>query len=747
MWNMHTKLEDRSPLIFGLLILLLLFWSAYDYGGRYLHVQTLAQVLSGGLIFWSARRFQYPLTFQALKAYPLLGATLLWFLGIALSFTFSANQLASLEEMARLAMYFGLSICSYLWLQQIPTAEQRKVYLEYALRSLVAIGLIMAGLGWIFTTQSQTLAGTFARTNDLAGYLLLMVPLAVGGFFHNTRTLWRSYYGLSSVILIISLISTNSRTSWIAMVMALLTLSLVYRQHIFHKKSMLPLGLIGLIVVAGIALNWQTLGPRLSTLTHLSILKENATSWRLQLLTGAWDMFRARPVLGQGIGTYGIVLPEYMRSAGFYSVNPHNYYLQILAETGIVGGICFLVWLFSLLKAVLRKANPYSLSLGCALMASLIHIAFDIDWSVSAIPLLFFTLTGLSLSPIAKHVYAEVEYVPYVQVGRTLLALFGLALVVVPSLNYFSANAYLESIQAQNRNDIDTAQQKIRYAMMLAPWPSGKHFHAQASFYRAQQQPAQALLSSLKSIQLDPHNARYYRVPSQILLQDNDPGNDAQAAQLLERRLELNPYRHPEVYGELAEVYWRFLKQPEKAREVYQQGLAAFSENDLARYEKYTPADRYEVFMLWQGLAALDAHQGDMAHADVIHQQTQAILKAAHRDAYISAGSPTPTAAIESYWQAIEANNPALRQRVVHAEAPFKHPPAGVFDTVPLYRRAERGLDHALLQYQLKTTAAAQAAGAPQFLWFETQLVADTQGWKLIAHRPIDKSTVFFFED
>ncbi len=744
MWNMNTNLTQRSTFAFGLVLLFLLFWSAYDYGGRYLHVQTLSQVLSGGLILWCARRFDYPHSYQHLKAYPLLWTSLLWLGSFALSFVFSVNPLASLEEIARLLMYVSVSVCAYLWLQQFDTADMRQKALEYAMRCVVAMGLVIVGFGWFLQTQAHSLAGTFYRTNDLAGFLLLLCPLALGGFFINTQSRWKAYYGLSGFILWVSLISTNSRTSWMAMLCSLLLVAIAYRRQILTKRGGIVLGLLATLLVGALALNWGALAPRVSSLTQLTILKENATSWRVHLLAGAWQMFKARPVLGYGPNTFGLVLPQYMTAAGYFSINPHNYYLQTLAETGLIGALCFLGWLGTLGRGILKRSNPYSIPLGAALLASLIHIGFDIDWSVTAIPLLFFSLAGLALSPTSKQVFSPLNYLPYSHVSRVLLACTGATLVLVPSLNYFSAQAYVKSVQAQSAGDLSAAQTHIQRAIQLAPWPSARHYHAQAKLYVAQQEKERALVSGLRALQLDAHNANYYRLPSEILLASPKPEHREQAIALLERRLVLNPYRHPSLYTELAEIYWRVLDQPERAQALYKKGADVFSEKNLARYESYTPSDRYELFMLLQSFAAFQEKQGQTTQARSLQDQAQEVLQNTPQDRYILSGIKTPTQAIEQYWQSIAEENGIKRKATLHPEADFGHPPGGIFEATPDYQRAERGISDARLQYKIKTTAEVQASrGAPPFLWFETELAADAAGWKIVTHQNIKSSRVF----
>ena len=65
----------------------------------------------------------------------------------------------------------------------------------------------------------------------------------------------------------------------------------------------------------------------------------------------AKDMFLDRPLFGYGVGSYNI----YCNNMGYFSgaLHAHNIYIQMLAETGIVGFMLFMVaFISSLLKTV-----------------------------------------------------------------------------------------------------------------------------------------------------------------------------------------------------------------------------------------------------------------------------------------------------------------------------------------------------------------------------------------------------------
>ena len=101
-----------------ILIGLLLFWSVMDYGGRYLHVQALAQVISGGiLLLLVLEQIRHP-RLRWMNNYPVFLPACFWFVAWALAWVFSVNRLASLEELLRLLMYLSLPAVLFVMIKQ-----------------------------------------------------------------------------------------------------------------------------------------------------------------------------------------------------------------------------------------------------------------------------------------------------------------------------------------------------------------------------------------------------------------------------------------------------------------------------------------------------------------------------------------------------------------------------------------------------------------------------------------------------
>jgi hypothetical protein len=118
----------------------------------------------------------------------------------------------------------------------------------------------------------------------------------------------------------------------------------------------------------------------------------------------AGQMLASSPVLGTGLDTFGELQPQYLGSV-FHLYYAHNDYMQLLAETGLVGG-CLAAGLAAVLIARGRRfrrqarvpdrlldAGPWA-----SLAALALHSAFDWNLHVPANAYLAAVIAGLALS-------------------------------------------------------------------------------------------------------------------------------------------------------------------------------------------------------------------------------------------------------------------------------------------------------------------------------------------------------------
>ncbi len=101
---------------------------------------------------------------------------------------------------------------------------------------------------------------------------------------------------------------------------------------------------------------------------------------RLAFWRAAADMWRDRPWLGIGIGNYQVAYPRFSLPKWRMALgHAHNYYLNIAAETGLVGLLAYLVlWgtaLWQTAWAARTARDPYVKALALGALGALVHVS------------------------------------------------------------------------------------------------------------------------------------------------------------------------------------------------------------------------------------------------------------------------------------------------------------------------------------------------------------------------------------
>jgi O-antigen ligase len=120
-----------------------------------------------------------------------------------------------------------------------------------------------------------------------------------------------------------------------------------------------------------------------------------------------WRLFLDHPVIGTGLGTLEMVFPPYdSLYDGKVVDHAHNDYLEALAETGVVGGLCCAWFLGVVLLHSLKGLAELGSSFGSALNLSgliacsgvLVHSLVDFNLHIPANALLFFVSAHLAVA-------------------------------------------------------------------------------------------------------------------------------------------------------------------------------------------------------------------------------------------------------------------------------------------------------------------------------------------------------------
>ncbi len=253
--------------------------------------------------------------------------------------------------------------------------------------------------------------GTFRQPNPYAGYLGLVLPIAF------SLTLWglagsrppiadrrptrairftapyyllaTAYFLISFGLMLAALYASQSRGAWIGFAAAVVAVSLV--------RGGRTAALFGLVVaafaIAGAMGAFQALPPAIiqrfsDALTALGIPDIATTEVtnanfaaieRLAHWKAAIDMWRDHPWLGVGFGNYAVVYPAYAIGRWLDPLgHAHNYYLNVGAETGLIGFLAYgLFWLaaFGLGWMAARRSSGFQRAVAAGCVGVLVHLS------------------------------------------------------------------------------------------------------------------------------------------------------------------------------------------------------------------------------------------------------------------------------------------------------------------------------------------------------------------------------------
>ena len=251
--------------------------------------------------------------------------------------------------------------------------------------------------------------GPYANRNHFAGFAELVIPISLVPLVLGKvrRERW-FLVSLFAVVPIGALVLSASRGGIISFSVELgvLFLWLVLRRTV--GRHLLSGGAV--LLLAFLMVSWlgvEQLIERFSSLQSLEVTVGKRASMRAD----TWRIFLDHPWTGTGLGTLQLVFPAYETLYDGRIVNhTHNDYLEGLAETGIVGGLCcawFLgVLLFDSLQrlsqAVGAFASTVQLSALVACLGFLTHSLVDFNLHIPANALLFFLMANLAATEIRQ---------------------------------------------------------------------------------------------------------------------------------------------------------------------------------------------------------------------------------------------------------------------------------------------------------------------------------------------------------
>jgi hypothetical protein len=144
--------------------------------------------------------------------------------------------------------------------------------------------------------------------------------------------------------LVLAELATLSRSGLLGLAVGLLVLALPYRRFLLSARVLVPTAALGAIVAVVVG---QRAGFFEAVLRARTNVGGGSSRVHLELYELVPPVLQDHPLFGLGINTFSAY---YEFVTGKTNWGPHSYYIALLAETGIVGTLLFLVYLAYLFR-------------------------------------------------------------------------------------------------------------------------------------------------------------------------------------------------------------------------------------------------------------------------------------------------------------------------------------------------------------------------------------------------------------
>jgi O-antigen ligase len=326
---------------------------------------------------------------------------------LGLSFYPYATKIELLKAGAYLLVFF-------LAIESFETVKQWRSFVWF----LVTLGAFVAILAVVqyFTFQGKLYwfrvlppgvipFGPFVNHNHFAGFVELISPpglaMLLTGAVQRDKLPLLIFF---CVLPIGALALSTSRGGIISFLVEFVLLILLTRKKAEGSRQLWMAG--GLALVCLFLAIWLGLGGTVERFERLAN-GDLSRNRRISLYKDTWRIFHDHPWIGTGLGTLETVFPRYESYYdGLVVDHAHNDDLELLADTGLIGGMCLLGFIALLAwrgASNLRRAKSlagrslYSGALvACA--GALVHSLVDFNLHIPSNALLFLILAAATTS-------------------------------------------------------------------------------------------------------------------------------------------------------------------------------------------------------------------------------------------------------------------------------------------------------------------------------------------------------------
>jgi len=262
--------------------------------------------------------------------------------------------------------YFRIGVFScFIWY----LVDKDKSILTYFYNALILCfsALVIDGYIQYFTGENLLgfklkairVSSFFGDEFIMGSYLSRLFPLLFALFLIKQKQKYEIYFlGLLFILVDVLIFMSGERSAFFFLNLSTLFIIILIKEY---QKFRLGTFIIAIICIIFLSLNSSNLSNRMFIIpaTDMGLIKSSKettifTKVHDSHYRTAYKMFKAKPILGHGPKMFRVKCKDEKYATGMFpcSTHPHNFYIQLLAETGIVG----FLFLFSALIYVILTA-------------------------------------------------------------------------------------------------------------------------------------------------------------------------------------------------------------------------------------------------------------------------------------------------------------------------------------------------------------------------------------------------------
>ena len=202
-------------------------------------------------------------------------------------------------------------------------------------------------LSWVdqemFGEISTRVYATFDNPNVLGQYFIITIPLIFALFFLSEGMGQKLGWGAILATSFLCLIYTWSRGAWVGVMLGIMAFLLL------RDRRWIALGILAIAVMPFVLP--ESIMQRLLSIGNLG---DSSTAYRVSVWIASARMAMDFWALGVGFGSeaFASIYSVYALNGANFALHAHNFYLQLIADVGIVGLISYILIVMSALRDI-----------------------------------------------------------------------------------------------------------------------------------------------------------------------------------------------------------------------------------------------------------------------------------------------------------------------------------------------------------------------------------------------------------